>query len=235
MEDNPGSTCVLIDDIFNLLVESRQIPYGVTKHINKLINKRDEKDGLDEASARCIRMIELVDTQLSNIEKQKYARYNEITLNFGTQTVVMNAKYSSKRYHFLYLAFKIAVFESKKESLPYISMEKTWYNVEELFDTCHIKFGGYDGQDSLNSKRLKLLFTIKAFNIFSAMCGDPTRYSEVYSLEKGWNCTDCGENIDRCNRNCTDHYRKLVYEYRYVFTLNEFHGSTQSWFQDFTY
>ncbi len=227
METGPSTSldCVLIDDIILHLVDLHILNYGISRIINKLIDNRNKRDGLDASAALCVRMIDSIDDALITGNKKSYELMfgSEIDLHFGTKTLTkyMNDKYGSKRFLFLYLAFRIVLIEwNKKNCELCLDLLQTFADIEHMNNNGTIDFNGRDTPKSLASKRSKLLFMIRVSNMFSAMCDDDERYSEEYTVNSGWFCTDCGESIDICSREPENHNsRTMTYEYKHKFSL----------------
>lgn len=72
--------CFLIDDILKLFVELDYNPYGVSKSLNELIKQRDTAAGLDEAAARCCRMIEFAKSYAKRHGEEPDEYYSRIYL-----------------------------------------------------------------------------------------------------------------------------------------------------------
>lgn len=232
MELSTVAECVFIDDIIQYLVDLYALPYGVSAAINKLIDKRDIRNGLDEAVARCIRMIELVNTNFSDIvDLIDTEDYIDVTLNFGTEKITsdMNEKYGLSGHQFYYLAYRISLIEWKKTYGGFTdNVIETIRHIIKLDSDGNIEFNGCYTPENIETNQLKMLFMIKVSNMFSAMIGSNERYSEDFNVTTSWICKYCSTDIDYCSR---DH-EKLSYRYKYSYSMKLIKDTKyKNWFE----
>ncbi len=222
--DSP-SQCFLIDDILTLFVELNYIPYGVSKFINSMIHQRDIRAGLDESASKCCRMIEFAKDYAKKHGEEPNACYSRIYLNCKTPEIanILETKYGFDRYYFLYLAYKIVVFDWMKTNTP---NERNMYKIITKVDGL-MSYGGeslrYNGRPNPGDRiqrTLRCNITIKVFNMLMAMIGESERYY-VSNNNHRWECEICGQ----CNTTCTClqdvvGYKKISYIYKYRFELS---------------
>ncbi len=222
-----STQCFLIDDIFTLLVELDYIPYGVSKSINSMIYQRDTRAGLDEAAAKCIRMIEFAKDYARKRDETDEDLCNVLSvpkMNFKTQITsdIMNDRYSTS-YYFIYLAYKIVIKQKKDNGLQYhTNICKVLDKVDDmlLYGTYNETYTGCNSNKSYKYTSAKCDTIVRTFNMVNAMYGINQRYV-ISDIKHGWECSNCSESTYRCE--CLQFVKKcktISYDYKYEFVLN---------------